>query len=66
MVVWGLKRVSKMCSGALSWSEIENAFFVSKVVDPYDQPIREAADYSEFYSSDPSFWRKPQWQVSGA
>ena len=40
----------------LSRSEIEYALFVSKVVGPYDQPVREAVDYAERY---------PRTRVSG-
>ena len=50
---------------ALSRSGIEYAFFVSKVVGPYNQPVREAVDYAERYPSDPSFGREPQRQKGG-
>ena len=39
---------------AVSRSEIEYAFFVSKIVGPYDQPVREAVDYAERYPLDPT------------
>ena len=41
------------------------AFFVSKIVGPYDQPVREAVDYAERYPSDPNFGRELQRQEGG-
>ena len=59
----GLKRESRCILAvykALSGSEIEYAFFVSKGVGHYDQTVREAVDCAERYPSDPSIGREPQ------
>ena len=50
---------------ALPGSEIEYVFFVSKVVGPYDQHVREAVNYAEHFPSDSSFGWEPQRQDGG-
>ena len=61
----GYPRCSRAVLKALSRSEIEYAFLVSKIVGPYDQPLREAVDYAENYPSEPCFGRESQRQEGG-
>ena len=55
MVLKGYPRCVLTVFKALPRSKIEYVFFVSKVVGPYDRPVRKAVDYAERYPSDPSF-----------